>query len=262
MRYYMATIGKEGAILTKRKYLIIISLVIAIVLIGSLLYGVYLKMQEDGREDKVKIINVSHEPENPLPGQKITITAIAENSSECNIQWRSYFTEGRNGGWSMGSIGDGKYVYETSSGFENGTEVSYRVCAIGSDSTFAVSNEYTIQIGEVERSDITTLSISDVQHSPQNPTKDDMYLTFCADVTSNVTISNVELVSSYFTSTSGGSFGDKMMKKNGNTYEYLFLNNMPGIYPIPKGAMVFYKVVAQDESGNTAVSPSFSFTIS
>ena len=89
-----------------------------------------------------------------------------------------------------------------------------------------------------------------------------MYLTFCADVTSNVSISSVELVSIWFTSTSGGSIGDKMMKKNGNTYEYLFLINKPGINSIPKGAMVFYKVVAQDESGNTAVSPILSFTIS
>ena len=241
--------------------MIIISLVIVIVLIGSLLYGLYLKTQEDGREDKVKIINVTHAPENPLPGQKITITAVAENSSECNIQWNSYFTEGKTGGWDMGPIGNGKYVYETYSGFENGTEVSYRVCAIGSDGTFAVSNEYTIQIGEVERSDITPLTISDVQHSPQHPTKDDMYLTFYADVTSNVSISSVELVSVWFYSTTGGSIGDKMMEKSENTYEYLFLINMPGIHRIPKGAMVFYKVVAQDESGNTAVSPIFSFTI-
>jgi hypothetical protein len=246
----------------KRKYLIIISLVIAIVLIGSLLYGVYLKTQEDGREDKVKIINVTHEPENPLSGQKITITAVAENSSECNIQWRSYFTEGRGGGWSMGPVGGGKYVYETYSGFENGTEVSYRVCAIGYDGTFAVSDEYLIQIGKVERSDITTLTISNVQHSPQNPTRNDMWVTVWADITSNVTISTVELTSIWFYSTTGGSIGDKMMEKSENTYEYSFLINPPSVDGIPKGAKIFYKVVAKDETGNTAVSPIFSFTIS
>lgn len=244
-----------------RKYVIIISLVIAIVLIGSLLYGVYLKTQEDSRERRVKIISVVHEPENPLPGQKITVTAVAENSSECNIQWRSYFTEGRGGGWSMGSVGDGKYVYETYSGFENGTEVSYRVCALGHDGSIAVSNEYTIQIGKVERSDITTLTISNVHHSPQYP-HNDINVTVWADVTSNVAVSKVEFVGIWFYSTSGGCIGDKMMKKSEATYEYVLFIKTPLIAGIPKGAIVFYKIVAQDESGNTAVSPIDSFEVS
>lgn len=247
----------------KKKYFIVISLAIAIALIGSLLYAVYLKPEEEGREGRAKIISVTHEPENPLPGEKITVIAFVENASECNIQWMSYFAEGRGGGWNMGPVGNGKYVYETYSGFENGTEVSYRVCAVGYDGIIAVSNEYTIQIGKVERSNITTLTISNVHHSPENP-HNDKNVTVWADVTSSVTISKVEFISMWFSSTSGGCIGDKMIKKSESTYEYVIFINLYGLYSptIPKGAFVFYKVVAQDESGNTAVFSICSFEVS
>ncbi len=247
----------------KRKYLIIaiISLSIAIALIGSLLYSLYLKPQEEGREGRAKIISVTHEPENPLPGEKITVIAVVENTSECNIQWRSYFAEGKGGGWGMDRVGYGKYRYETYGGFENGTEVAYKICTVGYDDIIVVSNEYTIQVGKVERSRITTLTISNVYHSPENP-HNDRNVTVWADVTSNVTISKVEFIGMWFYSTSGAVMGQRMMKKSGNTYEHVIFINLPGLVKIPKGTIVFYKISAQDESGNTAVSPIYSFEVS
>jgi hypothetical protein len=246
----------------KRKYLIVISLAIAVTLIGSVLYSLYLKPQEKNGEGIAKIISVAHEPENPLLGEKITVTAFVENASECNIQYRSYFAEGRGGGWSMGKVSEGKYRYETYGGFENGTEVSYRVCAVGYDGIIAVSDEYIIQVGKVERSRITTLTISNVHHSPQNPTRNDRLVTVWADAASNVTVSKIEFIGMWFYSTSGGTYGDKMMEKSENTYEYLLLINPPYGDGIPKGAKIFYKVIAQDESGNTVVSPVYSFEVS
>jgi hypothetical protein len=54
----------------KRKYLIVISLAIAVTLIGSVLYSLYLKPQEKNGEGIASIISVAHEPENPLLGEK------------------------------------------------------------------------------------------------------------------------------------------------------------------------------------------------
>lgn len=215
--------------------------------------------EEEGSEKKervVKIISVTQNPKNPKAGDEITVTAIVENSSGCSFSHHSYFAYRGGGGWTMTRINDSKYETKLRQPFSNGTEVWYVVTAKGYNRSLIASDVYITQIGEVERSNITTLAITNVHQSPQSPTTNDPIVTVTADITSNITLSYVEF--GYWIFYPGAGSGTGMMDYvSGNTYEYEI--SLSSEY---KNTLIYYNIAAQDESGNTAVSPAYSIIIS
>jgi len=235
---------------------------IIVATIGTMLFVFYLY-------NNVKIIEVSHKPENPLPGEDITITATVENSKKCPIHIISFFAGGLGISASMEKINDKTWEYKLDDQqFSNGTEIWVVVHAISYDNSFFVSDEDTIQIGNVERSDITTLSISNIEYFPPAPTSEDTYILINASVTSNSTISKVEIGYTFFHSHgwifgsggSGGGGGGLMTYQNDSKYGFYidtsrYLSNS-------NDARLLFRITAQDESGNTAVSSTTSLIIS
>ncbi len=215
--------------------------------------------EDDGGSQKsskeVKIINITQDPISPKAGEVITFTAIVENCSECMYGLVRYFAMEGSGGGFRNRINVGKYEKEIGP-FPNGTEVWFKICAIGIDGPLNVSKDYIIQIGKIERSNITTLSIMDVHQFPQNPTSKDSWVTIRANVTSNVTLTSVE--GGYMkwsrSLSSHGTFS--MNPSSGSTFETQFG------FILKSGTNVYYKIDARDESGNTALSQTFSFVIS
>jgi len=86
-----------------------------------------------------------------------------------------------------------------------------------------ISEVYILQVGHVERSNITSLAITDVIQTPGRG--------------------------------SGGGYGT--MHSHGNdTYE----DSIHSQY-YESGTQVFYRIIAKDESGNTVVTPVYTFTL-
>lgn len=240
------------------KKTIVVSLSLLIILV-SFSTGYF----DDDKEKKgvVKIISVSYEPQNPMPGDTITITAIVENSSLIHIQISPYFGTGAGSSGYMPRVKD--KTYESTVGpYENGTELWFMLAATGYNGTFVISEEYTIQIGELERSNKTTLSISNVSYSPQQPTINNTSVTVSAKITSNVNLTEIgREYMKFYPYGSGGGGGSTSRIFNDVFEDEITLKGFDGEGP-QKGTVVFFRVVAQDESGNTAVTRTHNFTIS
>jgi hypothetical protein len=132
-----------------------------------------------------------------------------------------------------------------------------------------ISDSYTIQVGHVERSNISTLSITNVTKNPENPTTEIKTAKITADITSNVSIKYVKILYYIFTPSQGikvanigGSYSD-----DNNSYTFkipvsqsIMISSIEDIYST-KGTKVFYKIVAKDILDNTAVTLVYSFII-
>jgi len=216
---------------------------------------------DDEKTGVVKIISITYDPQNPVPGDEITVTAVIENSSLTDIQISLYFGTGVNPSGYMPRKGDNTFEY-TLGPYENGTEVWFMVVATGYNDSFVISDEYTIQIGELERSNTTSLSISNVTHSPQQPTQKNTSVKVSAKISSNVNITRMGLeYMKFYPHGSGGGSGGTSGSKNDTFEGEINLEGFDG-EGHEKGTRVFFRVIAQDETGNTAVSQTHSFTIS
>jgi hypothetical protein len=157
----------------------------------------------------------------------------------------------------MNRVNAEKYETTMSQPFSNGTEVWFMVGATGYDSSFAVSEDYILQIGQIERSNISSITISNIHQFPQTPTKEDTVVTVSADITSNITLTDTWFGYKHFTENGSGGGSGIMGHKSGYTFEEeIYISDED------EGTMIFYKIAAKDASGNTATSPTFNFTIS
>ncbi len=198
----------------------------------------------------INIISVSQTPENPLPGDAITVIAEISGGSPFLGTSASLHYSGRMEG-AVTSIDDNKYSFTFPHPFEDGTEKWYVISAGDK-----ISEVYILQVGHVERSNITSLAITDVIQTPEKPTTSTSSVEISAKVKSNVTISKVTLESMRFYEDGGGS-GSGPMRSDGNgTYEKLISTQ-----DYESGTRVFYRITAKDESGNTAVTPVYMFTL-
>jgi len=198
----------------------------------------------------INIISVSQTPENPLPGDTITVIAEISGGSPFLGTIASLHYSGRMEG-AVTSIDDNKYSFTFPHPFEDGTEKWYVISAGDK-----ISEVYILQVGHVERSNITSLAITDVIQTPEKPTTSTSSVEISAKVKSNVTISKVTLESMRFYEDGGGS-GSGPMRSDGNgTYEKLISTQ-----DYESGTRVFYRITAKDESGNTAVTPVYMFTL-
>jgi hypothetical protein len=215
-------------------------------------------INEDKNDGSLKIISVSYTPQNPQPGDMILVTAITENCARASMEFCSYFASDTGGGGTMEHLGDGVYE-DYFNPFEEGTELWFIVIAVDKEGNFQVSDEIIIQIGNVERSDISTLSFNSVYYYPRNPTISDKSIDVSAEITSDSTIEYVHFFYQAISSSSsyggGGILDDH---GNDNIYEDSF---SLGEDPV-QGTIIFFKFAAQDESGNTAVTVTYDILIS
>ncbi len=219
--------------------------------------------KEGGGE--MKILDITHSPQNPSPGENITLTATIEGTSGYvpHDEYNYYFGTGLGAGLSGGggmwdSVSNGNYTRGLYSA-DNGTEISYFVIVWNSDGNPTISDEHIIQVGHVERSDITTLSISNVNHDPPPSSGTMSSIHVYATVQSDAPSIDVDIIYTFARkggSSGGGSGGGTLSE---NTYE-------GRIYGAPdsgwsSGTVVKYKIVAKDNMANTACSEWFTLNI-
>ncbi len=231
------------SIVNKSKRTIIFIVAVLVIIAGICIWG----FTPSG---DINIISVSQTPENPLPGDTITVIAEISGGSPFLGTSASLHYSGRMEG-SVTSIDNNKYSFTFPHPFEDGTEKWYVISAGDK-----VSEVYILQVGHVERSNITSLAITDIIQKPEKPTTSTSSVDISAKITSNVTISKVTFEDMHFYENSGGSGSGPMRSVGNGTYEK----------PIPtqdskSGTRVFYRITARDESGNTAVTPVYTFTL-
>lgn len=251
--------GKERKLWVFPVIVTVAAVIAAVAIAGVIIYMVGSSIEMGPAE----IVSVTHTPQNPLPGEDITVIIEAKNASDCGLQYLMLFGDM----WNYTQLPDnfGSPRCELNIGaFLNGTEVWYVVSVLGTDGKLVLSKNHTVQIGNVERSDITSLSISNVNHIPQNPTMADYLVNVSAEITSNATISYVTMehviVSFNMLSGIGSGF---MYTHGGNIYSqridfYRYFEYLSDL----DGAMIIFRIGAKDSSGNTALSEVFSFTVS
>lgn len=207
----------------------------------------------------VTLISLIQTPEHPQEFEDVTITAEITGGSPfggagATVTYISYFgTGGASGTKPLTSIGDNRYTATF-----HGSESAEIWCLIKSGNLILAN--HTIQVGHVERSNITTLAIGNITQTPKNPTSDTAAITITVEVTSNVTITYVECLREIFSphGSSGGNYGG--MSKIGNTT----YSETIGPYGSPvafdsynqkflPGTTIYYRIIAKDEAGNTAV---------
>jgi len=245
----------------------ILPLIVIIIMAFSICAGCLKEddSNDNGEDDRgmVKITDVRVEPQDPEPGENITVTATIENCSLAHIQVGNYFGSG--GGPSGYLPKVGKNIYESGIGsFENGTELWIMIGATGWNNSFVVSQEITMYVGQVERSNITSLSIANVSYSPLQPTIENDSVMVTANITSNKTISRMGLEHiRFFPQGSGGGGGSGSgpgLNQTNFEQEISFRGAFDSKWD--EESIVFFRVWANDDSGNTVVSLTRSFSLS
>ncbi|UCD92959.1 MAG: hypothetical protein JSV43_03340 [Methanobacteriota archaeon] len=218
-----------------------------------------------------QILDVYVSPEHPTSSDEIIVTAhvVSESSSYVSVRIRycSYFDGSGSGGRGMLSVGNDLYAARlTEHGriFRDGTEVWFVVTAsIGYGET-VISESFTFQVGDVLRNGSSGLNILQVAHNPEEPTSEDsVFVT--ASVYSNAEISHVTLGYMQIRSLGGGGGGGSMRYQSGDNYSGDIRGHGPGglmEVGFVEGTVILYRVAAKDETGNTAVSNVYTFTIS
>lgn len=206
----------------------------------------------------LNIISVTYTPQDPQADDEIIVTAEIENCAGASLQYCAYFAGGASGGGTMSRVEDGIYEDELRA-FDDGTEIWVIVKARDTNGNFQISDELIIQVGEIERSGISSLSISNIGYSPRTPTPADVGVKAWATITSDREITYVGLYSKFFYFEGSGGSGGTIWDDDGDNIFEEFAHLDDGL---PVGAKVYFKFVAQDESGNTAVSSTYKLTIS
>lgn len=220
-----------------------------------------------------QILDVYVSPEHPTSSDDITVTAhvVSDSSAylQVGINYCSFFSSSRSGGSTMLPIGNDLYEIEmTRYGipFPDGTEVWFMVIASVGYGDAVISDSYTFQVGEVLRNGPSGLTIHQVTHTPQEPTtEDDIVVT--ATIFSDAEITDVELSYMHFLGAYSGSGSSTMIFESGDNYTgeiapYEPFPPMPSDGGFSEGQVFYYRVAAMDETGNTALSDVYTFTIS
>ena len=244
----------------KAKPVKLIAIAVCIIAICAAL-GYYLLTR--GGRGPARILEITHSPQNPLPGEKITVTAIIDNASGFpHLEYTYYFAMGSGGGgggiWD--SVVDGKYTKQLR-GSENGTEISCFVIAWDDAGNPTISDEHIIQVGHVEQSNMTSLRISSVNHDPPPKPGTATSIKAYAKVQSDAPPIDVEIIVVHFGKNgwSGGGGGGMISQTENEYWHYI---RPPLSSEWSSGTTVMFKIVAIDDMGNTACSEWTTFTIS
>jgi hypothetical protein len=210
-----------------------------------------------------EFVSITRSPQNPFPWEDVTVTIELRNATECGIQLQEFFVD--RGGASMSEGGIGVQTCEFDIGsFADGTEVWYVATLTDYDGNIVLSQDYTFQVGDVERSQISSLSISGVYHEPQNPTLSDYSVQVFAEIASNETITYMEIAHMIYTPNYAIGHGNGLMETlSGNiSAGQIYYGYATSHYSHSPGITIYYRIAAKDASRNTALSEVYSFTIS
>jgi hypothetical protein len=246
---------------SKKLWILIVSIVIIVVVVlATVLYLVVLRPASP-----LRILSVSISPENPTSSDRVTIVAHVEGGSSLfgpsvNIHHGAYFGDGGSGGGSMIPIGNNRYQSQMRRTIADGTEVWFIVAASTNTEGPIFSENYTFQVGEVIRDGPSDLTIEDVTQSPQEPTSLDTVVV-TARIVSKSNITEVRLIDMRFFRFGGGGGSGGMQLESTDNYTGEITAHGPGGGGFERGTIHFYRVVAIDETGNTAVSEVYWFTV-
>ncbi len=243
--------------------------IVIMMIIGTVICGILATPEKESNNEEgdiendqdngvLNIVSVSYTPHDPQADDEIIVTARIENCVGASMEFFSYFASGMGGGGTMEHLGGGVYEDYFRS-FDDGSEIWFIVIAGDGDGNFQVSDEIIIQVGEIERSDISLLSINNIDYDPRTPKVSDRRIDVSAEITSDRTIEYVNFFHLVITHGSsfggGGSFSDY---DGDNIHEGSFsLGDNP-----TDGTIIYFKFAAQDESGNTAVTTTYKLKIS
>lgn len=211
----------------------------------------------------ISAVSVSISPEDPVPGDRVTIIADVEGGDSllgpsASADYTTHFGMGGSGGGTMRSIGGGRYEFEIRHPLSNGSVVWFLVSASTRDRGPVFSEPYTFQVGSVMMDGPSGLRIENVTVVPGNPTSDTV--TVSATVTSNSNVTEIRAPAMYFTKFGSGSVSGPMSHVHGDIYTAQISLGFSG-RTFPSGATCFYRIGATDESGNHALSEVYSFIV-
>ena len=242
-----------------RRRMLWVTVAVALAIVGGIF--AYLAFQPG---PPLRILDASVSPDPGLPGQAITVTAHIRGGTflrplGVSAEYASFFASGSGGG--MGLYAKGANTYAGTVGpFPNGTAVW--IVIVASDGAARSYVSLTVDVGQVLQGGQSGLRINRVTLDPPRPTSLDM-----PNVTVNVT-SAADLTSVTFAftglSSAGGGTGMTAMfpTTSGDYYTPLFgsFGGTPsGLTAV--GAIWIYRIAAQDDTGNTVLSPDYNFTV-
>ncbi len=212
----------------------------------------------------ISAVSVSISPENPVPGDRVTIIADVEGGDSlfgpsAKADYTTHFGIAGSGGGSMRSMGGGRYEYEIGYPLSNGSVVWFVVSASTRDRGPVFSEPYTFHVGTVVMGGPSGLKIENVTHVLGDPTSSET-ATLSATITSSSNITEVRAPAMYFTRFGSGSVSGPMSHVNGDIYTAQISPGFSG-RRFPSGATCFYRVGATDESGNHALSEVYWFIV-
>lgn len=246
--------------------------IITFVLIVSVVSIYYLGDEQNGdNHGDPKILSIIQEPQNPSAGEKLSITIVVENVTYCRLQYESqqlYNESGHGsgsggGGGSMDRRNKTTFVY-TFNPFVNGTWVWYMVQANGFNSNYVLSDEYTFQIGDIEAGNQSTLAISNVSYSPTTPSRQDEEVIVTANISSNETLDEISFSVFFFfydgTASSSSSGGWDPLENATYTQTFDLRRRLDDTL-YPRETLIFFFIMATDDSGNSEISPTYTFKL-
>jgi hypothetical protein len=211
----------------------------------------------------ISSVSVSISPENPVPGDTVTIIADVEGGDSlfgpsAKADYKTHFGTPGSGGGSMRSVGGGTYEFEIHYPLSNGSVVWFVVSASTHDTGPVFSEPYTFHVGTVMMDGPSGLKIENVTHLLGYPTSN--AITLSATITSNSNVTEVRAPAMYFTRNGAGGVSGPMTDVNGDVYTAQ-IGQTYSSPKFPSGATCFYRIGATDESGNHALSEVFWFIV-
>ncbi len=263
MRTPVAPGSPAEAARRRRRRLILLTLVIVAIVAGGVI--AYILAQPG---PPVKILSVSVSPDPAVPDQPLTVTAQVQGGSflaplSVMMTANAFFGYQGGGGGTLFSRGGGTYSGNLGP-FPSGTAVWIVVTATAGGVT-RQSGSLTVDVGTVPQGGASGLRLNAVVLNPPQPTPLDMPV-LTANITSAANITDVTLCLVWFASGqySGGSGTTGMWTTPSGNYTSTPIYGWgggPGMGGTAVGTVWLYRIGAQDSTGNTVLSPVYSFTI-
>lgn len=185
---------------------------------------------------------------------RVTLAGSVVGNLNVNLQYAAYFGTVASGAQGMTPVGG--RAYETAiPGFPSGTEVWFAAGVTSGQRQPTISPSYSVQVGTVVRNGASGLAITDVSHLQSGASPRDS-VTVEATVTSQSPIAAVDVAYMAFCSDRISTPIDPPMTI-ALPERYSITITTPEPCAFADSAVLLYRVLAVDASGNTAVSDVF-----
>ncbi len=241
------------------------ALVAAAIVVGAVVADLLL---QPGLPLDLRGVSFSSNP--AAPGETLTVTAQIQGGTllaplSVDFWYTPFFGNGPTGGGSV-LHHSGEAYSQTIGPFSNGTAV-WVVVSASDGRSLQVSANNTLVVGSVLQDGASGIRINSVTLQPPQPNSLDNP-TLTVNVTSSAALSGVWLESTYFYAAGGGvssgaGGGTFPPDAHGNytTMPWFGLVGGGVSYGTSVGTRWFYRVGAQDSTGNAVLSPVYNFTV-